>query len=315
MSIKAMSVVWESRVESSKKFILLYYADRGNDEGENIWPAVRSVAKMTSLSRRTVQRLTKEMVDDGLLVPDGSSKHGTNRYKIILDLVRDYEPKIKPEDEDDDPGPNKSEEQTEQPTGDTVTPPVTMSLPPCQPDTPPVSPCHPLHDTMTPEPLFNHPLTASLTKDGADAPKREKPEKKGDWLDCLLAYQKPTGEVDISYFPEDCRLVVQEFCRLWQVPPPRKESKSMFKLWIKDCRLVNQACGEFGISLVERYFTRWQNEGRKLTISRPGSLINMLYSEASLVRQDQSRTAPADQYDPVAVANFQAALKASRQST
>lgn len=90
MSIRVMTVVWDSDLETTKKFILLYYADRGSDEGENIWPSVATVAKKTGYSERTVQRVTNAMLREGLLIPDGKGPKGTNRYKIALSTVQNY---------------------------------------------------------------------------------------------------------------------------------------------------------------------------------------------------------------------------------
>jgi hypothetical protein len=88
MSIKVMTLVWDSELETTRKFILLYYADRASDEGENVWPAVGTVAKKTGMSERTVQRVTNSMIEEGVLIKDGKSKRGTNKYKINLEYFK-----------------------------------------------------------------------------------------------------------------------------------------------------------------------------------------------------------------------------------
>jgi hypothetical protein len=84
MSIKVMTAVWDSDLETTRKFILLFYADRASDDGENVWPAISTVAKKTGFSTRTIQRVTTDMVKEGLLFPDGKGKKGTNRYNINI---------------------------------------------------------------------------------------------------------------------------------------------------------------------------------------------------------------------------------------
>jgi hypothetical protein len=88
MSIDVMSAVFKSNLETNRKFILLCYANFCNDEGENTWPAVATISKMTGLSERTVQRVTTQMISEGILSRDGKHRSGTNKYKINLELLR-----------------------------------------------------------------------------------------------------------------------------------------------------------------------------------------------------------------------------------
>jgi hypothetical protein len=111
--------------------------------------------------------------------------------------------------------------------------------------------------------------------------------------------------------------ILREFFRLWKVAPPTKSANaSAYKLWIKEARMIIAACGEFGITLMPRYYKRWKQEGSKLTIARPGSLVNLLSAEAGLARQEKeanSKPVGIDKYDPAEVADFQAKLKARKQ--
>ena len=91
MSVKAMSLVWDMSCPSkigaaefrpNHKYVLLGYADHADHNGKNIYPAVATIAKKTGYDERTVQRLTHEMSEMGILVDDGSGPRGTNRWFI-----------------------------------------------------------------------------------------------------------------------------------------------------------------------------------------------------------------------------------------
>jgi hypothetical protein len=56
------------------------YADHADHNGKNIYPAVGTVAKKTGLDERTIQRLTNDLEQIGLLVEDGVGPRGTNRW-------------------------------------------------------------------------------------------------------------------------------------------------------------------------------------------------------------------------------------------
>lgn len=91
MSVKAMSLVWELPCPShineiefkpGHKYVLIAYADHADHNGKNIYPAVETIAKKTGYEARSVQRLTRELEEMGLLVSDGSGPRGTNRFFV-----------------------------------------------------------------------------------------------------------------------------------------------------------------------------------------------------------------------------------------
>jgi hypothetical protein len=85
MSVKAMSVVWESDLTRAEKMILLAYADHADDEGGSVFPAVNRIAWKTGYSRRQVQRVTQGLVAYGYMSEVGKSRFGTIVYHINLD--------------------------------------------------------------------------------------------------------------------------------------------------------------------------------------------------------------------------------------
>ncbi len=69
MSITVMSQIFKKQMgSSSRKMLAVRLADFADDDGRGIWPSVATLARETDLSERTVQRLLRDFVDEGLLV-------------------------------------------------------------------------------------------------------------------------------------------------------------------------------------------------------------------------------------------------------
>ena len=84
MSVKAMAWVWDQEMPRDEKFVLLAYADHADHEGYNVFPAVDSVAKKTGYTKRSIQLITKKLIESGWLIPDGKSEYQTNKYSIPI---------------------------------------------------------------------------------------------------------------------------------------------------------------------------------------------------------------------------------------
>lgn len=97
MSVRAMSQVWElETLTGPRKFVLLKLADYADDDGRNIFPAVASVARQCSTSKRTVQRFIKDFVAEGVLEQIEEGKRGYGGapgkgrvYRIDFKTARD----------------------------------------------------------------------------------------------------------------------------------------------------------------------------------------------------------------------------------
>jgi hypothetical protein len=85
MSIRMMTQVWDqSQHKGSELLLLLAIADNANDQGV-AYPSVRTLAKKTRLSRRSVQYLINKVEQSGeLRVSVGTGPHGCNEYHILL---------------------------------------------------------------------------------------------------------------------------------------------------------------------------------------------------------------------------------------
>lgn len=70
------------------KFVLYKMADWGADDGTSIYPAVPTIAKLTEMSERTVQRAIAELVRSGLLivVKEGGGQLATE-YRIAVEKL------------------------------------------------------------------------------------------------------------------------------------------------------------------------------------------------------------------------------------
>ena len=67
MSIKVMSLVWETDLPPHQKLVLLAYADRASDDGTDVYPGEEELVRKTSYSSHHVRKVTRELIDAGVL--------------------------------------------------------------------------------------------------------------------------------------------------------------------------------------------------------------------------------------------------------
>ena len=123
---------------------------------------------------------------------------------------------------------------------------------------------------------------------GAEAPKRisrTSAQKKGDYLDCLLAFQTPDGFIDVGDYPPDIQEILGEICRLWGLRPPSRSSKE-FSQWIVGGRALFEACGEFGLAILQDVYANWSSvpEDQRFTVGWPGALVKTSRAKAGQMR-------------------------------
>lgn len=100
MSVKVMSLVWEMDLPTSEKMVLLVIADHADDQGENAWPAVATIARKASLSDRQTQRMIKQLTNLGLISVEKQAggrremrdDRRPNRYTLHLNGVTPTSP-------------------------------------------------------------------------------------------------------------------------------------------------------------------------------------------------------------------------------
>jgi hypothetical protein len=82
MSVKVMGQVWDADLPRPEKFVLLSYADHAAHDGTGIYPSVGRMAWKTGYTDRSIQTITKRLIKQGILVPDGKMSDGRNRYRL-----------------------------------------------------------------------------------------------------------------------------------------------------------------------------------------------------------------------------------------
>jgi hypothetical protein len=89
MSIKVMTLVFETTLPGPEKLTLLALADFAHDDGGSIFPAVERIATKATCSDRTVQRHLRSLEQQGVLVVVQPATHNSpTHYRIVLDAVR-----------------------------------------------------------------------------------------------------------------------------------------------------------------------------------------------------------------------------------
>lgn len=87
MSVKVMGMVWESGLPKNMKMALLAYADHANDDGTSVFPGEEIMAEKTSDSPGNVRKVTKLLLEDGVLVQTKRGYRG-QRAEFRINLKR-----------------------------------------------------------------------------------------------------------------------------------------------------------------------------------------------------------------------------------
>ena len=89
MSVHVSSFVWKQiKTSIAQKLVLLKLADNCNDDGY-CYPSVATIASECGMSERYVQKIVKQLVDDGqLLVDNQSGKKTPNGYTNVYYVVK-----------------------------------------------------------------------------------------------------------------------------------------------------------------------------------------------------------------------------------
>ncbi len=105
--------------------------------------------------------------------------------------------------------------------------------------------------------------------------------------------------VDLSGYPEDCRLTLLQVCDLWSLKPPRYKKDKGY--WIEGARRLIDASGELGsiIILVEihrEWRNAFQNGLAPYIVEGPGSLVKLARAKAAEMRQKPSDAEDRSKY-------------------
>lgn len=100
MSWKVVALVYERQVGSVlRKSVMAYCADKASDDGRGIWASKGTIAAELEAGRSSIIRTFNELVEEGLLVPEGKracTNGATIEYRIDLNALAALDPVDKP---------------------------------------------------------------------------------------------------------------------------------------------------------------------------------------------------------------------------
>jgi hypothetical protein len=85
--ISAVLKLTSAAVTSSERLVLLDLAYHAHHDGGSAWPAVRTIAAETSLSRRAVQKILPRLLHKGFIAIEGRMSRGAIRYALDLQAL------------------------------------------------------------------------------------------------------------------------------------------------------------------------------------------------------------------------------------
>ena len=93
MSIRVMTDVWGMRdVPAIKKIVLLYLADKGDDDGESIWPSMDKIALECGMSKRQVRFVMRWLEEEKIskVVHEAGTQKKSRVYAIDTTRIRQF---------------------------------------------------------------------------------------------------------------------------------------------------------------------------------------------------------------------------------
>ncbi len=92
MSVTVMALVWLTDLPPAHKLVLLAYADHADDDGDGIYPGEARLAAKSSYSVSSVRRITRELLDTGLLIQVRRGWRGQRaEYAIDVPVLNGYQ--------------------------------------------------------------------------------------------------------------------------------------------------------------------------------------------------------------------------------
>jgi hypothetical protein len=273
--------------ETTAKIVMLSIADSADDFGENSWQSFKTIAKKSSIKRRSVIRVVRALIEHNYLKIVGITRYGTNNFSINLEKLGE---------------PPKSRAKVGRPKiGD---PQAIIGDPQAIIGDPQAI----IGDPQSPYPSFNHPKLSY--KEAAREKKTPNPTRKtaakvrGDALNGLLFYGQQAQVLEIPPQLYDYPPSVQEIVKLvWEFFGLDIPEKSMagrsgeYGKWIEGAEAINSKIGDHGKrTVIARVHGVWNNN--PWTVSHPGALLSSIASEVgklNLEKRKSSQTISVDQ--------------------
>lgn len=97
MSVRVMTDVFATTLEPLDKLLLLALAWYADDEGDHVFPSIKSLSEKTSMAERTVQYHLRRLRARGLVATTSlGSGRRTTRYRISLATLQGCMPCVTP---------------------------------------------------------------------------------------------------------------------------------------------------------------------------------------------------------------------------
>lgn len=213
MSVRVMSHVWEhSDARLGARLVLLAIADFANDTGM-AWPSVETLAAKSRLSSRQVQRILRQLVNDGdLTLHENAGPHGCHLYQIVLTGDKSSGRQIVRGDKSDTKGVTNR-------AGGVTNPTKTVSK-------------------MSPEPSLE-PSTEPSGEPSLAAPKKKRATQVPDDFAVTDALEAWGAENGIT--PEQMRAQVPQFQDHYRAKgETRKDWPASFRTWMRNAQRWGQ---------------------------------------------------------------------------
>lgn len=126
MSGRANTWAYDQEVveDAPTQAVLVNMADHAGQDGEGVYPSVKTIARQTRLSERTVQKCRKKLADLGLIEETGHKANGVREFRLCMERgANDVHPTPVP----GAPPPRPSDGQT---TTEPSVEPTEVELPP-----------------------------------------------------------------------------------------------------------------------------------------------------------------------------------------
>ncbi len=142
--ITAVVKLAPATVNPSERLVLLVLAWHANKHGLNAWPAVSTIARETSLTRRAVQKVLRRLLSKGLVFVDSTRARRSVVYAVAMDVLdrerysqseaSDHEPRSQSDHDDEFSTAINSEPYS--PMGEPRSPHSEPRSPICEPRSP-----------------------------------------------------------------------------------------------------------------------------------------------------------------------------------
>ena len=117
MSVEVMSLIFQTSLPVGAKMVGLCLADFAGADGTRIFPAISTICRRTSFSRRAVQRILRRLESMGLIKPLDQRQHRVVEYRFVMDKLRELSTKGDPESTKGDPESTKGDPESPNPPG------------------------------------------------------------------------------------------------------------------------------------------------------------------------------------------------------